>query len=80
MNKIMRKLLSTLLLLVVVLKLQAQVTPDFTVTSSQGIPFSYRILSGSKKHLDASQNEVEAMGTINAPTIDVIIHSCFIYG
>ena len=76
----MKKLLSTLLLLVVVLKLQAQVTPDFTVTSSQGIPFSYKILSGSEKHLDASQNEVEAMGTINAPTIDVIIPSSVIYG
>lgn len=76
----MKKLLSTLFLLVVVMQLHAQVTADFTVNTPQGIPMSYRILTGSKKHLDASQNEVEAMGQINASTIDVVIPSTVTYG
>ena len=76
----MRKLLSTLLLLVVVLKLQAQVTPDFTVNTPEGVAIPYKILTGTNKRLDASVNEVGVYGEINSPTTDVIIPSTVTYG
>ena len=71
----MRKLLSTLLLLVVVLQLQAQITPDFTVNTAEGVAIPYKILTGTDKRLDASVNEVGVFGQINSPTTDVIIPS-----
>lgn len=80
MNKIMRKLLSTLLLLVVVLQLQAQTTADFTVNTAEGVAISYKILMGTDKRLDASVNEVGVFGKINSPTTDVIIPSTVTYG
>ena len=80
MNKIMRKLLSTLLLLVVVLQLQAQITADFTVNTAEGVAIPYKILTGADKRLDASVNEVGVFGEINSPTTDVIIPSTVTYG
>lgn len=76
----MRKLLSTLLLLVVVLQLQAQITADFTVNTAEGVAISYKILTGTDKRLDASVNEVGVYGQINSPTTDVIIPSTVTYG
>ena len=76
----MRKLLSTLLLLVVVLQLQAQVTPDFTVNTAEGVAIPYKILTGTDKRLDASVNEVGVFGEINSPTTDVIIPSTVTFG
>ena len=76
----MRKLLSTLLLLVVVLQLQAQTTADFTVNTAEGVAISYKILMGTDKRLDASVNEVGVFGKINSPTTDVIIPSTVTYG
>ena len=76
----MKKLLSTLLLLVVVLQLQAQITPDFTVNTTEGIAIPYKILTGTDKRLDASVNEVGVYGKINSPTTDVIIPSTVTYG
>ena len=80
MNKIMRKLLSTLLLLVVVLQLQAQITPDFTVNTAEGVAIPYKILTGTDKRLNASVNEVGVFGQINSPTTDVIIPSTVTHG
>ena len=76
----MRKLLSTLLLLVVVLQLQAQIMPDFTVNTAEGVAIPYKILTGTDKRLDASVNEVGVYGKINSPTTDVIIPSTVTYG
>ena len=76
----MKKLLSTLLLLVVVLQLQAQITADFTVNTAEGVAISYKILTGTDKRLDASVNEVGVCGKINSPTTDVIIPSTVTYG
>ena len=76
----MRKLLSTLLLLVVVLQLQAQTTADFTVNTAEGVAIPYKILTGADKRLDASVNEVGVFGQISSPTTDVIIPSTVTYG
>ena len=76
----MKKLLSTLLLLVVVLQLQAQITADFTVNTAEGVAISYKILTGTYKRLDASVNEVGVFGQINSPTTDVIIPSTVTHG
>lgn len=76
----MKKLLSTLLLLVVVLQLHAQGTADFTVNTAEGVAISYKILTGTEKRLDASVNEVGVLGQINSPTTDVIIPSTVTYG
>lgn len=76
----MKKLLSTLLLLVVVLQLQAQITADFTVNTAEGVAISYKILTGTDKRLDASVDEVGVFGQINSPTTDVIIPSTVTYG
>ena len=80
MNKIMRKLLSTLLLLVVVLQLQALPTTTFIVNTAEGVAITYGILTGTDKRLDASVNEVGVFGEINSPTTDVIIPSTVTYG
>ena len=76
----MKKLLSTLLLLVVVLQLQAQLPADFTVNTAEGVAIPYKILTGTDKRLDASVNEVGVSGKINSPTTDVIIPSTVTYG
>lgn len=76
----MKKLLSTLLLLVVVLQLQAQITPDFTVNTAEGVAIPYKILTGTDKVLGTSVNEVGVCGEINSPTVDVIIPSTVTHG
>ena len=76
----MRKLLSTLLLLVVVLQLQALPTTTFIVNTAEGVAITYGILTGADKRLDASVNEVGVFGKINSPTTDVIIPSTVTYG
>ena len=75
----MKKLLSTLFLIVVVMQLHAQVI-NFTVTTAEGVPVPYKILTGTKKQFDASVNEVGVSGTIISPTVDVIIPSTVTYG
>ena len=76
----MKKLLSTLLLLVVVLQLQALPTTTFIVNTAEGVAITYGILTGADKRLDASVNEVGVFGQINSPTTDVIIPSTVTYG
>ena len=76
----MKKLLSTLLLLVVVLQLQALPTTTFIVNTAEGVAITYGILTGADKRLDASVNEVGVYGQINSPTTDVIIPSTVTYG
>ena len=75
----MKKLLSTLFLIVVVMQLHAQVI-EFTVTTAEGVPVPYKILTGTEKQFDASVNEVGVSGTIISPTVDVIIPSTVTYG
>ena len=76
----MKKLLSTLFLIVVVMQLHAQLTADFTVNTAEGVAIPYRILTGTDKQLDASVNEVGVYGKINSPATDVVIPSTVTYG
>ncbi|MBF1513803.1 MAG: leucine-rich repeat domain-containing protein [Prevotella pallens] len=76
----MKKLLSTLFLIVVVMQLHAQLIADFTVNTAEGVAIPYRILTGTDKQLDASVNEVGVYGKINSPATDVVIPSTVTYG